>query len=86
LGIDLNTASIDSVRPLFAEHGHHNVERIAGPLEDVVCETASDSADVIFSSWTLCCLRGPTGAEVIRDMLRLACAGVVLLEPFLPLR
>ncbi|MGH2866933.1 MAG: class I SAM-dependent methyltransferase [Solirubrobacteraceae bacterium] len=79
-GFDINSEAISSARRFFAQLGIP-VDLRVGSLYDVLPEMATDSADIITSSYVLAYVPPANLGSVLTDLLRIARCGIVLAEP-----
>lgn len=79
-GFDINTEAIDGARRRFTEAGIA-ADLSVGSFYDVLPATASDSVDIVISSFALAYVPPGNLPAVVADLVRIAVRGVVLAEP-----
>ena len=80
-GIEINAEVVEQARRLLREDGIDSVELTAGSIGDVLPRLPSRSEDVVFSCFALAYLPPAELGGVLREAVRVAGRGVVILEP-----
>lgn len=79
-GFDINAGAITTARQLFAQLGIQ-VDLAVGSLYDILPSLATQSADVVVSSYVLAYVPPANLRSVLADIARIAIRGIVLAEP-----
>jgi predicted O-methyltransferase YrrM len=80
-GIEINSAVVSRARQLLQDDGLGRVELTVGSVVDVLPGLADDSEDLVFSCFALAYVPPGQLIGVLRDSLRVARSGLVLVEP-----
>lgn len=80
-GIEINREVVDQGRRLLRSDGIGSVELTVGSIVDVLPRLTSNSEDVVFSCFALAYLPPGEISGVLREAVRIATLGLLILEP-----